>query len=172
MSCRYRVERQLGTNVPQAPGTGGPSRHTARLTTLGPGGAPHVRPLGVIQHDGFWYFNSSADTQKTRNLARDRRCVLSLATTPFDLVLEGVATQISDTEELTAVAEAYAEQGWPARVEGDALTAEFSAPSGASPRITCIASSRRGCTRSAPRSRSAPAGSTCERRHRAPIGVL
>ena len=40
------VARQLRTNLPQAPGDGGPNRHTAWLTTLGPDGAPHVRPLG------------------------------------------------------------------------------------------------------------------------------
>jgi hypothetical protein len=56
--------------------------------------------------------------------------VLSLATDPFDLVIQGVATRVTDTDGLTAVAEVYAVQGWPAHVEGDALTAEFSAPSG------------------------------------------
>jgi hypothetical protein len=127
------VEQQLSTNVSQAPGTGGPNRHTAWLTTLDPNGAPHVRPVGVVQYEGGWYFNSSADTRKSRNLAGDRRCVVSLATEPFDLVLEGVATQVTGTDELTAVADAYASHGWPARVEGDALTAEFSAPSGGKP---------------------------------------
>jgi Pyridoxamine 5'-phosphate oxidase len=126
-----RVEQQLNTTVPQAPGTGGPARHTAWLTTLGPGGAPHVRPLGVAHHDGHWYFTSSAESQKFRNLAADQRCVLSLATEPFDLVVEGVATQVTGDAELTAMASAFG--SWPARVEGDALTAEFYAPSGGKP---------------------------------------
>ncbi|MDT5076827.1 MAG: hypothetical protein QOJ80_1464 [Mycobacterium sp.] len=128
-----RVERQLNTTVPQAPGTGGPGRHTTWLTTLGPDGAPDVRPVGVVQHEGYWYFTSSAKTQKWRNLAADGRCVLSLATEPFDLVLEGAATQVTDTNELAGVANVFAEGGWPARVEGDALTAEFYAPSGGKP---------------------------------------
>jgi hypothetical protein len=126
------VEQQLRTNVPQAPGTGGPDRHTAWLTTIGPNGLPHVRPLGVIEHDGAWYFNSSGDTVKTTHLARDGRCVLSLATDPFDLVLEGTATRVTDAGELAAVAALYADD-WPCRVDGDALTAEFSAPSGGKP---------------------------------------
>jgi hypothetical protein len=36
----------------QAPDTGGPSRHTAWLTTSNPDGSPHVRPLGVSSLDG------------------------------------------------------------------------------------------------------------------------
>jgi hypothetical protein len=126
-----RVERVLSTTTTQAPGTGGPGRHTAWLTTRAPDGAPHVRPVGVAAHKGRWYFTSSAETKKFRYLAEDGRCVLSLATEPFDLVLEGVATQVTDRDELTAVATAFG--SWPARVEGDALTAEFYAPSGGKP---------------------------------------
>lgn len=127
------VERQLNTNVPQAPGEGGPSRHTAWLTTIGPSGLPHVRPLGVVQSDGAWYFNSSVDTRKSRNLAARDECVLSLATDPFDLVVEGRAVRVTDATELSTVAAIYVEQGWPCSVDGDALTAEFSAPSGGKP---------------------------------------
>ena len=126
------VEQQLRTNVPQVPGTGGPDRHTAWLTTIGADGVPHVRPLGVVTHDGRWYFNSSGETRKTRNLEADPRCVLSLATDPFDLVLEGVAVRVVDPAELAAVAAVFNED-WPCEVEGDALTAEFSAPSGGAP---------------------------------------
>ena len=35
--------------------------------------------------------------------------------------------------ELAAVATKYGEQGWPAQVEGDELTAEYSAPSAGPP---------------------------------------
>lgn len=126
------VERQIHTAVPQVPGQGGPSRHTAWLTTVGPGGLPHVRPLGVISHEGAWHFNSSVETVKTANLERDARCVLTLATDPFDLVLEGTAVRVTDTAELSAVAALYAED-WPCTVDGDALTAEFSAPSAGKP---------------------------------------
>jgi len=128
-----RVEQQMNTNVPQAPETGGPSRHTAWLTTIGPSGAPHVRPVGVVQRDGVWYFNSSAETRKARNLADDPRCVVSLATDPFDLVLEGTVARVADADELSSVATVYADHGWPCRVDGDALTADFSAPTAGKP---------------------------------------
>jgi hypothetical protein len=124
-----RVQAVLDTRLTQAPGTGGPQRHTAWLTTINPDGSPHVMSVGVVRHRGSWYFTSGPATRKTRNLARDPRCVVSVATEPFDLVVEGIAERITDSAELVSVAEAFNEGGWPAEVAGDALTAEYSAPS-------------------------------------------
>ena len=124
-----RVQAVLDTRLTQAPGTGGPQRHTAWLTTINSDGSPHVMPVGVVRHGGSWYFTSGPATRKTRNLARDPRCVVSVATEPFDLVVEGIAERITDSDELTYVAEAFNEGGWPAEVAGDAFTADYSAPS-------------------------------------------
>jgi Pyridoxamine 5'-phosphate oxidase len=123
------VKAVLDSQLTQAPATGGPQRHTMWLTTINPDGSPHVMPVGVVHHGGSWYFTSGPATRKTRNLSRDARCVVSVATDPFDLVVEGAAERVTDTGELTSVAETYAQDGWPAEVAGDALTAEFSAPS-------------------------------------------
>ncbi len=41
--------------------------------------------------------------------------------------------RVVDGAELQTVAEAFAAQGWPASVAGDALTAEFSAPAAGPP---------------------------------------
>ena len=128
-----RVRETMSTNFSQAPGTGGPNRHTSWLTTVGKDGMPHVRPLGVVQRDGVWYFNSSPDTRKARNLARDPRCAVSLATERFDLVVQGKASRVTDRAELASIAQVYVEHGWPCSVAEDALSAEFSAPSGGTP---------------------------------------
>jgi Pyridoxamine 5'-phosphate oxidase len=125
-----RVEAVLDTRLTQAPGTGGPQRHTVWLTTIDPDGRPHATPVGVVQHDGSWYFTSGLATRKSRNLARDPRCTFSVATDPFDLVVEGAAELVTDHGELASVAAVFAEGGWPAEVAGDALTAEYMAPSG------------------------------------------
>ena len=127
------VERTMSGNLPQAPGAGGPGRHTAWLTTLDVTGRPHVRPLGILAHSGSWYFSSSHCTHNTRNVERDPCCVVSVATEPFDLVVEGVAHRVTGADELSDVAAAWSRDGWPATVEGDALTAPFSAPSGGKP---------------------------------------
>ncbi len=123
-----RVRAVLDGQFSQAPGTGGPGRHTPWLTTSNPDGSPHVMPVGVIGVDGTWYLNSGPGTRKSRNITRDPRCVISVATRPFDLVVEGRAERVVDAAELQAVADAFAAQGWPASIAGDALTAEFSAP--------------------------------------------
>ena len=124
-----RVKAVLDSQLTQAPGTGGPQRHTAWLTTINPGGSPHVRPVGVVESGGSWYFTSGPAARKSRNLDRDPRCVVSVATEPFDLVIEGAAQRVTDRGELASVAEAFARSGWPAEVADDALTADYSAPS-------------------------------------------
>ncbi len=58
---------------------------------------------------------------------------VSVATQPFDLVIEGSAERVTDARELTSVAEAFVHSGWPAEVAGNALTAEYSASSAGPP---------------------------------------
>jgi hypothetical protein len=128
-----RVRDTLTSDIAQAPGTGGPDRHTPWLTTINPDGSPHLTPVGFVQLDGVWYFTSGPGTRKSRNIAADPRCVVSVATHPFDLVIEGRAGRVTDADELRSVADANHRGGWPSQVEGDALTAEYSAPSAGPP---------------------------------------
>jgi len=81
--------------------------------------------------DGTFWFETGERTRKGKNLARDPRCSLSLATHEFDLVVEGTAEQITDPPTVASMAQRWSDQGGPARVDesGVALTAEFSAPS-------------------------------------------
>jgi hypothetical protein len=51
----------------------------------------------------------------------------------IDLVLEGDAARVTDATALEQVAARYRDGGWPAEVEGDALTAPYSAPSAGPP---------------------------------------
>ena len=128
-----RVRDALDSEITQAPEEGGPNRHTWWLTTTNPDGSPHVMPVGVINVDGGLYFTSGPGTRKSRNISADPRCVISVATHPFDLVIEGVVERVTDAAELEKVAASYAAQGWPATVDGDALTAEFNAPAAGPP---------------------------------------
>ena len=108
------VRDTLASDITQAPDSGGPNRHTAWLTTINPDGSPHPTPVGFVQLDGVWYFTSGPGTRKSRNIAADPRCVVSVATHPFDLVIEGSAARITDADELRSVADQYVRQGWPA----------------------------------------------------------
>lgn len=129
------ITTRLGAGLTQAPGGGGPDRHTCWLATVNPDGSPHVTGVGALWADGTFWFETGETTRKGRNVARDPRCTLSVATDEFDLVVEGVAERITDPVVVETMARAWAAQGWPASVDGSglALTAEFSAPSAGPP---------------------------------------
>src|SRR5215472_2567404 len=125
------IEARLGEGVSQAPGTGGPDRHTCWLATINPDGSPHVTGIGALWADGSFWFETGRHTRKGRNLARDPRCTLSVAVQEFDLVVEGEATLVTDPATVAGMAARWAAEGWPARADetGLALTADYSAPS-------------------------------------------
>ncbi|MBL7488296.1 pyridoxamine 5'-phosphate oxidase family protein [Frankia sp. AgB1.9] len=129
------IEARLGRGLPQAPHAGGPDRHTCWLATINPDGGPHVTGIGALWTDGSFWFETGRGTRKGRNLARDPRCTLSVATHEFDLTIEGTADLVTDPATVAELAALWASQGWPARVDdtGLALTAEFSAPSAGPP---------------------------------------
>jgi hypothetical protein len=130
-----RVRVRLDEGLSQAPGTGGPNRHTCWLASINENGTPHVTGVGALWVDGTFWFESGDTTRKARNIARDPRCTLSVATQEFDLVVRGEAHRVTDPQTVASMAQQWAKQGWPARVDesGSALTAEYSAPSAGPP---------------------------------------
>jgi PPOX class probable F420-dependent enzyme len=130
------IERRLGAGLEQAPDTGGPNRHTCWLATIDADGSPHVTGIGSHWHDGSFWFTTSLQSRKGKNLARDPRCTLSVATQEFDLTIEGEAELVTDPATVAELVEVYsADGGWPAEVDesGTAFTAPFSAPSAGPP---------------------------------------
>jgi hypothetical protein len=129
------VEQRLEQGLTQAPNAGGPERHSCWLATINSDGSPHVTGVGALWVDGAFWFETGDRTRKARNIARDPRCTLSVATQEFDLVVDGEATKVTDPPTVAAMASRWAAGGWPARVDetGTALTAEFSAPSAGPP---------------------------------------
>ena|SRR5712691_9418408 len=103
------------------------------LGTSRPDGRPHAAGIGALWLDGGLYFTSGPGTRKARNLAANPACTISVRLEDIDLVLEGEATRVTDWPTLEQVAGLYAEGGWPAVVEGDALMAPYSAPSAGPP---------------------------------------
>jgi PPOX class probable F420-dependent enzyme len=130
-----RIEDRLNAGLSQVPGTGGPNRHTCWLTTINPDGSPHVTGVGALWVDGHFWFQTGKDTRKGRNIARDPRCVVSVAAQEFDLVVEGDAMLITEAATIAELAVRWAAEGWPCRVDetGMALTADYSAPSAGPP---------------------------------------
>jgi Pyridoxamine 5'-phosphate oxidase len=130
-----KVRERFEKDLSQSPESSGPGRHTCWLATVRPDGRPHVMPLGAIWVDGSFYFTSGAGTRKSKDLAHNPNCVITVATHDFDLVVEGEAVKVTDPARAQRIAEIYRAQGWPATViAGTAsLTADYSAPSAGPP---------------------------------------
>jgi general stress protein 26 len=80
------------------------------LTTVRPDGRPHVTPLIAVWLDGALYFCTGPDERKAKNLAQNSQCVLTTGRNTLDgldVVVEGEASEVSDTAELGAVADTY-----------------------------------------------------------------
>ena len=103
------------------------------LGTTRPDGRPHAAGVGALWLDGDVYFTSGPGTRKARNLAANPACTIAVRLEGIDLVLEGEASRVVDRPTLEQVAAWYRAGGWPAEVEGDAVTAPFSAPSAGPP---------------------------------------
>ncbi|MGZ3637901.1 MAG: pyridoxamine 5'-phosphate oxidase family protein [Ktedonobacterales bacterium] len=109
------------------------AKKTYWLATVRPDGRPHVAGVGALWLDEKIYFTSGEGTRKSRDLAENPNCVVSVALPDLDLVVEGTATKVTDGATLRRIAERYAAQGWPASVDDGAITAAYSAPSAGPP---------------------------------------
>lgn len=119
-----RASKQLAAQARQD-GKG----RTCWLATTDPDGRPHLAAVGAIWIDDKFYFTSGPRLRKSRNLAANPRCAVSVSLDDIDVVVEGTARKVTDLSTLERVANLYASLGWPARASGGAITAEFSAPS-------------------------------------------
>ena len=65
------IEARLEQGLSQAPGTGGPDRHTCWLATINPDGSPHVTGVGALWADGcFWFETGLAHPQGQKSRPR------------------------------------------------------------------------------------------------------
>jgi hypothetical protein len=103
------------------------------LGTTDPDGRPHSAGVGALYIDGDVYIVSGPRTRKSRNLAAQPACSLSVSMKGIDVVLEGAATRVTDRATLDRVVAVFKAGGWPAEVEGEDFTAPFSAPSAGPP---------------------------------------
>lgn len=86
---------------------------TLWLTTVRPDGRPHVTPVIAVWHDDAIWFCTGPDERKAKNLSANRSCILMTGRSDFadgalDVVLEGLAEQVTSDHELSAVAAAIA----------------------------------------------------------------
>jgi nitroimidazol reductase NimA-like FMN-containing flavoprotein (pyridoxamine 5'-phosphate oxidase superfamily) len=127
-----RVRKALEEWHLQGP-TGDDLPHTHWLATTNPDGSPHVVAVGAVLHNGAYYFTSGPGTRKSKNLAQNPHCVITLAAKGMDIAVEGEAAKVSDDAKLHRVAEVFASGGWAPEVRNGAYVHEYSAPSAGPP---------------------------------------
>jgi Pyridoxamine 5'-phosphate oxidase len=103
------------------------------LGTVGSDRRPHSAGVGALWDEGDIYFTSGPGTRKSKQLATNPACSISVQLPGIDLVFEGTATRVTDTPTLERIASRYREGGWEPTVAGDGFTAPFSAPSAGPP---------------------------------------
>ena len=130
---RYGHEPLPWSRAKAALDAAGKAMHTWFLATATPDGIPHGAGVGALWHEGELYFTSGPGTRKSRNLAQNPAASLSVSLDGIDLVFEGAVTRVTDLATLGVVARRYNNDGWPVTVDGDALTAPYSAPSAGPP---------------------------------------
>lgn len=110
----------------------GPGQSTWLATTR-PDRRPHLAGVGALWLDGKFYIVSGPGTRKSRNLAENPNCAISVSLPGIDLVVEGTAARVTHEATLQRLADRYRAQGWEPTVKDGAFTAPYSAPSAGPP---------------------------------------
>lgn len=95
---------------------------------------PHVRPVFAAWAGSSFFFASKGSAAKTRHLAEHPEATVSVDLGPLHLVVEGSVARVTDPDRLRLASVAMREVfGWPTRVSGDELDADYGAPTSGGP---------------------------------------
>jgi hypothetical protein len=109
---KKKLASQPKASRPQAPGYGFPENskgllpwswaeqrlkksHNYWITTVKQDGSPHSMVVWGLWQDGRFIFSTGAKSQKTRNLERNRNCIVATEHAHEAIIVEGVA-EIAD----------------------------------------------------------------------------
>ncbi len=77
------------------------------VTTVRPDGRPHAMPVWGLWHEGAFYFSSSPDSRKAKNLATNPAVTINLESGDEVVIVEGMADYASDEDLLRRLGEDY-----------------------------------------------------------------
>jgi nitroimidazol reductase NimA-like FMN-containing flavoprotein (pyridoxamine 5'-phosphate oxidase superfamily) len=81
--------------------------HTYWVATTRADGSPHVMPVWGVWLDDSFCFSTGSQSRKARNLAADPRCVITCELNQDQIMVEGTAGLIVETELNRRFAEVY-----------------------------------------------------------------
>jgi general stress protein 26 len=121
MAHEPTAELEPGFSSPQAAATPWPETERALdragvywLSTVLPGGGPHVTPLIGVWAEDAMFFCTGPEERKAKNLRRNSACILTTGSNRLDdgmdVVVEGDAIRVTDHAKLERVAAAYLEK--------------------------------------------------------------
>jgi hypothetical protein len=103
------------------------------VATVSARGQPQVRPVLAVRLGSAMYTTSKPTARKARNLGSNPRCSLIADSGDIHLVVEGVATPVSDAGTLDAVAAYREKYDWPVVVESGLFDAPYGVPTAGPP---------------------------------------
>lgn len=104
------------------------------LTTPGPDGAPHVRPVFAAWSGSSFFVASKHGAVKSRNLRADGRFSIAVDVGPLHVVVNGHAVRVTDPGRLELASRTMREVfDWPTTVAGEELDAGYAAPTSGGP---------------------------------------
>jgi nitroimidazol reductase NimA-like FMN-containing flavoprotein (pyridoxamine 5'-phosphate oxidase superfamily) len=80
------------------------------VSTVRPDGRPHAVPVWGVWHDDAFWFSSGGQSRKVRNLTTEPRCVVTTDHADEAVIIEGIAGEVPDAAEDSALQEAYREK--------------------------------------------------------------
>lgn len=73
------------------------------VASVWPDGRPHAMPVWGMWHEGAFWFSSSKQSRKSRNLTADPRCVVTTEDALNPVVVEGTAELITAAADLASM---------------------------------------------------------------------
>jgi len=98
------------------------NQRTNWLATVRPDGRPHLMPVIAFWIDGSFHFIAGQGTRKGRNLLADSHCVIGTGSwelPSLDVIVEGRAEPVADSDDVRRIAEIFNSNGWPLEARGD-----------------------------------------------------
>jgi PPOX class probable F420-dependent enzyme len=77
------------------------------VATTGPDGSPHLAAVWGLWLGGAFHFSTGGGSRKARNLAADPRCAVTPEQAAESVVVQGVASRVTDPAGLSTLLAAY-----------------------------------------------------------------